>query len=101
MLKKLWNFLDENTSTVIVVTSFIIVLAFTIACGALAIQGIVISDILIEQFFKFFGYELIALSGIKITKHIKCGGSGLVEAVDETIESLDADAASEMSDLDE
>lgn len=92
-MKKIWKFLDENTSTVIVMLSFFIVLLFTIGYMVLAADGIIVSDILVENFYKFFGYELIALSGIKIAKHIRGGA-------DDT-EPLDTDAALEMSDIDE
>ena len=48
----------------------------------LTINGVVLSDTLTEWVFKFFGLEMLALSGIKVSKHIGSAFGKLEEAID-------------------
>ena len=57
-------------TNVIVVFSISTVLIFTILDIILLAYGIEIQDTLIEWVYKFFGLEMLALSGIKVSKHI-------------------------------
>lgn len=82
IIKKAWKFFEENTSPIIVAFSFIIVLVFSIIVILLALKGIELSSTLIEYFYKFFGFELLALSGIKISKHIGSAFGRIEEVID-------------------
>lgn len=69
--KRLWLWFEDHMTPVIVTFSILTVLVFsvvTMVCAALGMN--VWSDTLIEYVFKFFGFEMLALSGIKISKHI-------------------------------
>jgi len=66
----LWSFFKTHTSEVLVIVAFAITIIFTIVDIILACHDVSLSDTLIEWVFKFFGMELIALSGIKISKHV-------------------------------
>jgi len=68
---KRWTFFRDNASLLIVLLSFTIVLAFSVVVLVLAGRGLEVSATLIEQFFRFFGFELLALSGIKVSKNVR------------------------------
>ena len=82
LIRKVWKFFDENTSQCIVVFAISTVMVFNIVVIVFALLGIEISSTLIEYFFKFFGFEMLALSGIKISKHIGSAFGKAEEAVD-------------------
>jgi len=104
-MKRLWEFFKKYTTECIVVFSFTIVLAFTVIVMLLSCKYIVIPDILIEWFYKFFGLELLALSGIKVSKHVGSAFGKIEEAVDgvvfdnETEKSNSCDSATEGEEL--
>ena len=81
-IRKIWKFFDNNTSQCIVVFAISTVMIFSIVVIVFALLGVEISSTLIEYFFKFFGFEMLALSGIKISKHIGSAFGRLEEAVD-------------------
>lgn len=68
----------------IVVFSIFVVLLFTIVDIVLQINGVTLSDTLIEWVYKFFGLELLALSGIKVSKHIGSAFGRMEEVIDGT-----------------
>jgi hypothetical protein len=78
----MWKFFVKHMTPCIVVFSIITVLVFTILSIVLSINGVVLSDTLTEWVFKFFGLEMLALSGIKVSKHIGSAFGKLEEAVD-------------------
>jgi hypothetical protein len=51
-----------------------------------------LSDTLTEWVFKFFGLEMLALSGIKVSKHIGSAFGKLEEAVDGALLDEDEEA---------
>lgn len=69
-MRKIWEFFEEHMTPIVVVISFGIVLVFTIVVLLLNEVGVTVSDTLIEYFYKFFGFEMISLATIKISKHI-------------------------------
>ncbi len=81
-IRKVWKFFDNNTSSCIVVFAISTVLIFSIVVIVLAVLGIELSSTFIEYFFKFFGFEMLALSGIKISKQIGSAFGRAEEAVD-------------------
>ena len=66
----------------IVVFSISTVLVFTVIDILLSMNGVMISDTLIEWVYKFFGLEMLGLSGIKISKHIGSAFGKIEEAID-------------------
>jgi len=81
---RIWKFFDKYTSQIIVCFSFALALVFVITVLIFSANSLVVPDTLIEWFFKFFGLELISLSGIKVSKHIgKAFGS--TNTVEETV----------------
>ncbi len=66
----MWDKFLEYTTEVIVCFSFAICLIFTVAVMVLSVYGVDTNETLVEWVFKFFGLELVALSGIKISKHV-------------------------------
>ena len=103
--RKAWTFFKKYTTECIVVFSFTIVLTFTVIVMILSCKYIAIPDILIEWFYKFFGLELLALSGIKVSKHVGSAFGKIDEAVDgvvfddETETSNSCDSATEGKEL--
>ena len=83
-IKHMWKFFDDYTSECIVAFAISTVLLFSIVVIVLAVLGIELSSIFIEYFFKFFGFEMLALSGIKISKTIGSAFGRAEEAVDGT-----------------
>lgn len=81
-MKKVWNFFDKYTSQCIVVFAIGTVLIFSITSIVLALLGTELSSTFTEYFFKFFGFEMLALSGIKISKHIGSAFGKAEEAID-------------------
>ena len=59
---------------------------------AWSINGVMLSDTLTEWVFKFFGLEMLALSGIKVSKHIGSAFGKLEEAVDGALLDEDEEA---------
>lgn len=81
-IKKLWAKFEEHMSQIIVAFSFGVVLLFTVVVIVIATAGVEISSTLIEYFYKFFGFEMLALSGIKISKHIGSAFGKVEEKID-------------------
>ncbi len=81
---KVWKFFRANTTEVIVVFAFSICLTFTVTIIYLETKGVSVDSTLIEWVFKFFGLELLALSGIKISKHVGSAFGRAEEKVDGT-----------------
>lgn len=50
----------------ILVTSLIIIIAFTAYVCYVNSKGVEVSEVLIEKVYDFFGYEIMALAGIKV-----------------------------------
>lgn len=88
-MKKIWKLFKAHTSEFVVSFSLIITLAFTVACMVLSACSIEISDVLVEWVFKFYGLELLALSGIKISKRIGSAFGKAEEAIDGTLTEED------------
>lgn len=84
-MRKIWNFFDKYTSQCIVVFAIMTVLVFSIVSIVLALSGVELSSTFTEYFFKFFGFEMLALSGIKISKHIGSAFGRAEEAIDGTV----------------
>ena len=80
--RRIWKFFDTYMSQCIVIFAIATVLVFSIVTIILALVGVELSSTLIEYFFKFFGFEMLALSGIKISKHIGSAFGRAEEAVD-------------------
>lgn len=91
-VKKIWAFFDKNMTQCIVVFAIGTVLIFSIVVIVLALVGVELSSTLIEYFFKFFGFEMLALSGIKISKHIGSAFGRLEEAVDGVVSDEEEDS---------
>lgn len=90
-VKKIWKFFDENTSTCVVAFAITTVMIFTIVDIVLSANGVTISTTIEEYFYKFFGFEMLALSGIRISKHIGSAFGKAEEAIDGvTVEEEDS-----------
>ena len=89
IVRRAWMFFKKYTTECIVVFSFTIVLVFTVIVMLLSCKYIAIPDILIEWFYKFFGLELLALSGIKVSKHVGSAFGKIEEAVDGVVYDAD------------
>lgn len=87
----LWGAFKRHTSEIIVVVSFVLVLIFSVVVLIFNHEALEVSDTLIEWFYKFFGLELLALSGIKISKHVGSAFGKLEDAVDGIAEEEDDD----------
>ncbi len=81
----MWKFFTKHMTPCIVVFAIFTVLAYTVLSVILSINGVMLSDTLTEWVFKFFGLEMLALSGIKVSKHIGSAFGKLEEAIDGTI----------------
>ena len=81
-LKKIWSFFDAHMSQCIVVFAIVTIFAFSVLNIVLALMNIELSSTFVEYFFKFFGFEMLALSGIKISKHIGSAFGRTEEAID-------------------
>lgn len=89
--KKIWKWFETHMSPCIVVLSFLIVLAFTVITQILAVMDTPTDPTLIEYFYKFFGFEMLALSGIKISKHVGSAFGKAEEAIDGNVENVEED----------
>ena len=85
MKKNKWKWFEDHMTNVIVVFSIVTVLIFTIVDILLVAYGINIQDTLIEWVYKFFGLEMLGLSGIKISKHIGSAFGKIEDAIDGVI----------------
>ena len=88
-LNKLWKFFDAHTSEVIVIYAITTISLFSVLDIVLALLGIQLSSTFEEYFFKFFGFEMLALSGIKISKHIGSAFGKAEEAIDGVVPEED------------
>lgn len=79
---KRWQFFKEHMSQLIVIFSIGTVLIFTVVDMVCEGMGISFSDTLIEWVYKFFGLEMLALSGIKISKHVGSAFGRTEEIID-------------------
>ena len=80
--RKIKKLFKGHMSHIIVTLSIATVITFTVVDIYLEIKDIHLSDTLIEWVYKFFGLELLALSGIKVSKHIGSAFGRMDEAVD-------------------
>ena len=87
-MKKIWNFFDKYTSTILVVIAFLLCIIYTSISLIMLSKGVVISDTLTEWVFKFFGIELIALSGIKISKYMSNRGNQICEDIENKVSEI-------------
>lgn len=83
-MKKLWKFFNDYTSLVVVAISYFLVMIYVVVAIVLSYKGISLQDTLTEWVFKFFGLELIAISGIKISKHIGSAFGKIEEDISDT-----------------
>ena len=81
-MKKVWKFFEDHMSPIIVVLAFLLVILYTVTNIIIQVKGVSLSDTLTEWVFKFFGLELIALSGIKVSKHIGSAFGRYDDAID-------------------
>lgn len=82
-IKRKFNKLFKGHMSQIIVTfSIFTVVLFTIVDIYLEIKDVHLSDTLIEWVYKFFGLEMLALSGIKVSKHIGSAFGRTEEAID-------------------
>lgn len=59
-------------SQIIVAFSITIILAFTVICLVMQyVTSVEVSSTLIENFYQFFGGELLVIGGIKVSKNVK------------------------------
>lgn len=86
---KLWKAFKKHTTEIIVIVSFTLVLIFSIVVLLFNRNSLEVSDTLIEWFYKFFGLELLALSGIKISKHVGSAFGKLEDMVDGMVDDED------------
>lgn len=89
---KIWQWFEDHMSPCIVVLSFVLVLTFTIVDMVLAGFGIVISNTIEEWFYKFFGLEMIAISNIKIGKHVTRAVMNHKQIIDECVDDSEEDS---------
>lgn len=88
----MWKFFLKHMTPCIVIFSIVTVLVYTVLSVILSINGVMLSDTLTEWVFKFFGLEMLALSGIKVSKHIGSAFGKLEEAVDGALLDEDEEA---------
>lgn len=88
----MWKFFLKYMTPCIVIFSIVTVLVYTVLSVILSINGVMLSDTLTEWVFKFFGLEMLALSGIKVSKHIGSAFGKLEEAVDGALLDEDEEA---------
>lgn len=88
-MKKIWKWFEDHMTPAIVTFSIVIILVFTIITMVMEAHEIVISDTLIEWVYKFFGLEMLALSGIKVSKHVGSAFGRAEETIDGTEPSED------------
>lgn len=80
--RKIYKIFKGHMSQIIVTFSIFTVVLFTIVDIYLEIKDVHLSDTLIEWVYKFFGLEMLALSGIKVSKHIGSAFGRTEEAID-------------------
>lgn len=82
------RFKKMSTSNKVLIASIIAIVLFTIACLFIQYRiGIEVSSTLITLWFSFWTVEIVALTGIKISKVFKNHERVLEEPVDETNDS--------------
>ena len=94
-IKRVWKFFNDYTSECIVSFAITTVLVFSVVTIILAFIGIELSSTFVEYFFKFFGFEMLALSGIKISKTIGSAFGKAEEAVDGS-QSFEEDSSEDL-----
>ena len=97
-ITKIWRFFDAHTSETIVVYAITTISLFSVLDIVLALCGIQLSPTFEEYFFKFFGFEMLALSGIKISKHIGSAFGKAEEAIDGVVTEEDDDEDADVLD---
>jgi hypothetical protein len=71
-----------NKSMRVVIFSFIFVTIYVIVNIVLSTKGTNLDSTLTEWVFKFFGLEMLGLSGIKISKNVGSAFGKVEEAID-------------------
>jgi hypothetical protein len=71
-----------NKSMRVVIFSFIFVTIYVIVNIVLSTKGTNLDPTLTEWVFKFFGLEMLGLSGIKISKNVGSAFGKVEEAID-------------------
>lgn len=91
---KRFNFTEMKTSNLVLLSSIIMIILFTVACLYIQYKtSVEVSSTLITLWFSFWTVEIVSLAGIKITKVIKekkeddiSNVSNVIKNGDETIE---------------
>lgn len=91
--QSIWKTFSANTSRIIVLFSIITVLIFTSVCIFIQYKtNMDVSSTLIDNFYQFFGYEMLILGGIKVSKNIK---DTIICKINDTIEKTNTETESE------
>jgi hypothetical protein len=80
-----------NKSMRVVIFSFIFVTIYVIVNIVLSTKGTNLDSTLTEWVFKFFGLEMLGLSGIKISKNVGSAFGKVEEAIDGIIVNDDVE----------
>jgi hypothetical protein len=72
----------KNKSMRVVILSYIFVTIYVIVNIVLSTKGTNLDPTLTEWVFKFFGLEMLGLSGIKISKNVGSAFGKVEEAID-------------------
>ena len=80
-----------NKSMRVVIFSFIFVTIYVIVNIILSTKGTTLDPTLTEWVFKFFGLEMLGLSGIKISKNVGSAFGKVEEAIDGMIVNDDVE----------
>ena len=72
----------KNKSIRVVIFSFVFVTIYVVTNIILSIRGVTLDSTLTEWVFKFFGLEMLGLSGIKISKNVGSAFGKVEEAID-------------------
>lgn len=80
-----------NKSMRVVIFSFIFVTIYVIVNIVLSTKGTTLDPTLTEWVFKFFGLEMLGLSGIKISKNVGSAFGKVEEAIDGIIVNDDVE----------
>jgi hypothetical protein len=81
----------KNKSMRVVIFSFIFVTIYVIVNIVLSTKGTNLDPTLTEWVFKFFGLEMLGLSGIKISKNVGSAFGKVEEAIDGIIVNDDVE----------
>jgi hypothetical protein len=81
----------KNKSMRVVIFSFIFVTIYVIVNIVLSTKGTNLDPTLTEWVFKFFGLEMLGLSGIKISKNVGSAFGKVEEAIDGMIVNDDVE----------